>query len=87
MMAQYRSTWRYSYVQSPELDALIDEGAKEVDPAKRAPIYQQASRLMNEEAFLVFLYQGTDLYGANKRVRGFTPRGDQRYLLDGIDLA
>jgi len=87
MMAQYRSTWRYSYVQSPELDALIDAGAKEVDPAKRAPIYQQASKLMFDEAFILFLYQGTDLYGANKRVRGFNPRGDQRYLVDGLDLA
>jgi peptide/nickel transport system substrate-binding protein len=87
MMAQYRSTWRYAYIADPALDALIDEGAKEVDSAKRAVIYQKASQLMHDEAYVLFLYQGTDLYGFNKRVSGFDPRGDQRFHLDGMDLA
>jgi len=87
MMAQYRSTWRYAYIADPALDALIDDGAKEVDPAKRAAIYQKASQLMHDEAYVLFLYQGTDLYGFNKRVSGFNPRGDQRFHVDGMDLA
>ena len=87
MMAQYRSTWRYAYIQDAALDELIDAGAREVDPAKRGAIYQKASRLLHDEAFMLFLYQGNDLYGFNKRVRGFDPRGDQRFLVGGIDLA
>ena len=86
MMAQYRSTWRYSYIQNAALDELIDAGAREVDPAKRGAIYQKASQLMNDEAYVLFLYQGSDLYGFSKRVTGFDPRGDQRFLIGGIDL-
>lgn len=87
MLAQFRSTWRYSYTQSPELDRLIDAGGQEVDPAKRAPIYQELAKLMHDEAFVVYLYQGIDFYGAAKDVTGFQPRGDQRYLLSKVGLS
>lgn len=83
-MAQYRSNWRYSYVSNKTLDGLIDAGAREMDPAKRAQIYQQAGRLMNDEASVIFLFQAVDLYGVNKRVKGFVPRGDQRWVLQGV---
>ncbi len=87
MMAQYRSTWRYAYIQDAALDQLIDAGASEVDPAKRGAIYQKASQLLHDEAYMLFLYQGADLYAFNKRVTGFNPRGDQRFLVAGMDLA
>ncbi len=87
MMSQFRSTWRYSYVQDPELDKMIDIGGQEVDPTKRVAIYQKMSQHMFDEAEVLYLFQGLDLYGAAKRVRGFTPRGDQRFLVTGLDLA
>jgi len=83
-MAQYRSDWRYSYVSNKALDGFIDAGAREMDPVKRAQIYQQAGRLMNDEASVIFLFQAVDLYGVNKRIKGFTPRGDQRWVLQGV---
>ncbi|WP_226575298.1 ABC transporter substrate-binding protein [Acuticoccus sediminis] len=87
MFAQFRSDWRYSYTQSPELDALIDAGASEIDPEKRGETYAKLSQLMFDEAFVLYLYQGADFYGTSQQVKGFAPRGDQRYLLAGIDLA
>jgi peptide/nickel transport system substrate-binding protein len=87
MMSQFRTTWRYSYVQDAELDKMIDAGGQEIDPAKRAVIYQKMSQYMYDQAFVLYLYQGLDLYGASKRVSGFLPRGDQRFLVSGLDLA
>lgn len=84
--AQYRSDWRYSYVDNPELDKLIDAGAQEVDVAKRTEIYRKAARIMHEEASVLFLFQAVDLYGVTSRVKGFLPRGDQRWVTYGVSI-
>jgi peptide/nickel transport system substrate-binding protein len=82
----YRSTWRYSFVDNKEIDALIDAGAREMDREKRGEIYRQLMRLMHEEVPLVFLYQAIDLYAVNRRVENFLPRGDQRFMLYGVSV-
>lgn len=85
-VAQYRSTWRYSYVRNAKLDELIDAGAREVDLEKRAEIYRQAMRLMHDEAPVVFLFGGYDFYGISRKLEGFVPRGDQRFFLHNVTL-
>jgi peptide/nickel transport system substrate-binding protein len=82
----YRSTWRYSFVNNPQMDALIDAGNREMDKDKRAAIYRQLMQLMHEEVPLVFLYQAMDLYAVNKKVQNFLPRGDQRFTFYGVSL-
>jgi peptide/nickel transport system substrate-binding protein len=47
---------------SPELDALLDAGAAEMDPEARALIYQDACRVMSEELPWIFLWE-TQRYG------------------------
>jgi len=86
-MSQYRSDWRYSYVANPELDTLIDAGARETDREKRGDIYRKASRILHDEASVLFLYQANDLYGVAARVKGFVPRGDQRWTIYGMSMA
>lgn len=85
-VSQYRSSWRYSYVKHPGIDALIDAGAKEMDPQKRAATYRSLMRLMHDEAPALYLYQGLDSHGLSRRVRGFTPSGDSRLHLIGVSL-
>ena len=85
-LAQYRSSWRYSYIRSAALDDLIDAGAKEIDRARRAEIYRKAAQLMYDEAPVVFLFGGYDFYGFNKKLEGVVPRGDQRFFLQNATL-
>lgn len=85
-LSQYRSDWRYSYVNNPELDALIDAGGSELDRAKRDEIYRKTMRIIHDQAHVLFLYQGVDLYGVSERVDGFAPRGDQRWVIYGMSL-
>lgn len=85
-ISQYRSDWRYSQTNSPELDALIDAGVQEVDHDKRAAIYQKAVTLMHDDALALFLYDPSDLYGTSSGVSGFLPRGDQRWTIYGVSL-
>ena len=85
-LAQYRSTWRYSYIRNAALDELIDAGAKEVDRDKRAAIYRKAAQLMHDEAPVVFLFGGYDFYGVSNKLEGIVPRGDQRFFLQNVSL-
>jgi len=85
-LSQYRSDWRYTFIQSPELDKLIDDGVKEPDVAKRTAIYKRAVRLIHDEAPAVPMFQGLDIYGSNNRVKGLRPTGDQRLFLYGVSL-
>ena len=85
-VSQYRSNWRYTFIQNAELDRLIDDGVKETDVAKRGALYRQAMRLINTEAPVVPLFLGVDFYGASSRVKGLLPTGDQRIYLYGLSL-
>ena len=84
---QYRSDWRYSYVQNPQMDALIDAGARDMDPGSRGKTYQQLMRLMRDEAPSIFLYQGTDFYGTSRRLKNFAASGDGRIFLNEVSLS
>ncbi|MFI4983295.1 MAG: ABC transporter substrate-binding protein, partial [Nevskiales bacterium] len=84
---QYRSDWRYSYVQNPQIDALIDAGARDMDPASRNKTYQQLMRLMHDEVPAIFLYQGTDFYGTSRRLKNFAASGDGRLFLNELSLS
>jgi peptide/nickel transport system substrate-binding protein len=85
-MSQYRSTWRYAYVNNPEIDALVDAGAREIDVTKRTDAYRRLMKLMHDEAPVAFLFQGYDFWGTSKRIDGFVPRGDQRFFFSGLGL-
>jgi peptide/nickel transport system substrate-binding protein len=51
----------YKY-KNPALDKLLDDGAAEMDPAKRPAIYQQACKIMSEDLPWTYLWQ-TVRYG------------------------
>lgn len=85
-VSQYRSDWRYTFIQNAELDKLIDDGVKEPDVAKRTAIYKRAMRIIHDEAPVVPMFQGLDIYGSSSRVKGLRPTGDQRLFLYGVSL-
>ena len=71
-----RTFWYY-----PELDALLEEGRSEVDPARRLEIYAEAQRIIRDNAPWIFLAQGETLIAANPNLRGFVinPGGHHAY--------
>lgn len=56
---------------NPDADALMLEGQREADPARRAEIYRQAQRILVEDAPWVFISHGVDLVAARKELKGF----------------
>ena len=55
----------------PELTPLIEAQAREFDPDKRLAILQELMKRSNEEAMALFLFEGFDITGVAKRVKGY----------------
>lgn len=57
---------------NPEVDALLDQGLAETDPAKREEIYVRIQQIMIENAAFVVIYQPIDQKPARTTVQGVT---------------
>ena len=80
----FKTGWRYSPIADKAIDDLIDAGAKETDVAKRGEIYKKLMVIMHDEAPIIFLFQGVDVYGTDAKVKNFVPRGDGRMFFYGV---
>jgi peptide/nickel transport system substrate-binding protein len=70
----------WSFWCDEKMDELYDAGMATMDQNERAKIYKEMQAYVKEQAPMWFLYNGEDLYAANKRVN-FTPRPDERILV------
>jgi peptide/nickel transport system substrate-binding protein len=63
-----------NYVQyaNPELDKLLDAGREEMDPAKRAAIYNKISQLLATELPYIFIYYVSVPIVTTPKVHGIT---------------
>jgi len=53
------------FYSNPEVDALLDEGRRSTDPARRDVIYREVSAILIEEAPLLFLFHPNVLVATN----------------------
>ena len=80
-----RSGEPYSTVAIPELDRLLDESRRIVDPAARATVLERIQRRAAEQVPMLTLYQEDALYGKRKNVN-FQGRPDARIPVFDISL-
>lgn len=59
-----------SWCNNPEIDALIDAGAREMDQTKREKIYHDLQDLMADETPWIPIMQQIYVYGMNKGLEG-----------------
>ncbi len=59
-----------SWCNNPEIDRLIDAGAKEMDQTKREAIYHELQDLMADETPWIPIMQQITVYGMNKNLEG-----------------
>jgi peptide/nickel transport system substrate-binding protein len=72
----------YSGYANARVDALIEAGARTVDPKKRKETYAKALRAIVWEAPWIFLYTPTEIYAVRNRVQDWVPRPDALIILD-----
>jgi len=66
---------------TPELDALLEAGRSETNATRRLQIYNDAQKIIRNEAPWVFLHQGETVIAASPDLRGFqiNPAGHHAY--------
>ena len=68
----YGAPGNRGFWSTPELDALLEQGRSELDPAARMEIYAQAQAIIRENAPMIVLRQGEILNAVNPLLRGLT---------------
>lgn len=68
-----------------QLKALIEQARAEVDPAKRQALYSQALKIGRDQAYLVFLLEGGEIFGLAKHI-DYQPRVDNLILVKDIKV-
>ena len=70
-----------AWYSSPELDALLEQGQSELDPAKQKDIYEKVQTMVVQAAPWVVFGNPYVFYGVRKEVRGFQVHPQGTYLL------
>ncbi len=84
--SQFQGTWKASaWYQNDQVDQLLRQARETSDLDKRAALYDQAARIVVEDAADIWVYNTVQLRGMNDRVEGYTfsPVGsgaDFRYM-------
>jgi peptide/nickel transport system substrate-binding protein len=60
----------FGKIADPELQALMDQGRGETDPAKRKAIYQQVDKLFGAKVYNIWAYYASWTVAAKKSVQG-----------------
>ena len=68
---QTGSLLNFGKFADPELQALLDQGRSELDPAKRKAIYQQVDKRFASQLYNVWAYYDAWLIASKKTVNGF----------------
>lgn len=63
-------------LSDPKIDALVERGRTEADPAERARIYAELTRRVNDAHALIYLYRQKNYVVAGKDVAGVRVYGD-----------
>ena len=71
----------YAY-KNPEADKLIDDAINETDVEKRKAIYKDFYKVLNEDLPCFWVYQRSDMWVANARIKGLQLSSYREYLYD-----
>jgi peptide/nickel transport system substrate-binding protein len=72
---------------NPEVNQIIDEAPKTLDPVARNEMYKQVGRIVYEECPWVFLWNQQGIYGLRNEVQGWEAHQDNIIRLGGISLS
>jgi len=76
--SDYHGTWKASsWYQNDRVDQLLRQARAETDQAKRAAAYEEASRIIVDDAADIWIYNTVQLRGLSDKVTGykFSPVG------------
>ena len=61
-------TWNITHWKNDEFDQLLTQARREMDPARRATLYEKCQKIMDKNCFAIWLTNGVRAFAANKSV-------------------
>lgn len=77
---------RWSRVNVPEIDALLEQARSSLDPEVRQTAYTKVHRIVRDNYYLLPMYQAAVLYGASSDLE-FEPTANESMFLNRMSLA
>lgn len=76
--AQHHSDGNFNFqgYSNPEVDELLDAGRTETDSDARKAIYDQAAKIIVDDASYIYLYNPENISAWGPQVQGYSVRGD-----------
>jgi peptide/nickel transport system substrate-binding protein len=75
-----------SFLDDPEIDALLEEGRSATTEAEREDIYEEAMQLLVDDARMLYLYHQDYLVGVRDEVQGFWKHPNGIYQLHEVTI-
>lgn len=84
---QHGDAGNRAFYTNPEADKLLDAGRREADPDARLAIYNDAIKLITDDAPLAFVLHPSILTGVSDKVTGFRVTADSMYHLADVKIS
>ncbi|MEG0473495.1 MAG: glutathione ABC transporter substrate-binding protein, partial [Solibacillus sp.] len=84
--SQHGDPGNRSFYNSPEVDALLDKGRREIDPAAREAIYKEALQKISDDSPMAFVLHPAYLTGVADKVSGFNVNSAGIYQLKDVKI-
>jgi peptide/nickel transport system substrate-binding protein len=72
---------------NPDVDAALDAAGTETDHDARKALYDEAAKMIVDDASYVYLYNPEIVQGFSPNVEGYTVRGDAAIRFDDASLS
>ncbi|MGE7022523.1 glutathione ABC transporter substrate-binding protein [Solibacillus cecembensis] len=84
--SQHGDPGNRSFYSNAEVDALLDKGRREADPAAREAIYKDALQKISDDSPMAFVLHPAYLTGVSDKVTGFNVGADGIYRLGDVKV-
>ncbi|MBN9028658.1 ABC transporter substrate-binding protein [Rhizobium sp. YJ-22] len=75
-----------TFYENPKVDALVEQGTREADPAKRAEIYKEIQRITTEEVAQIPLYYAPNAVAYSRRLQGLRLTPSLQWTLEETSI-
>ena len=76
-----------TFFSTPELDALLEEGRTNPDPARRMEVYREAQRIIHSESPRIYIHHAEELHATSPNLRNVILHPDGRIDLWSVYFA
>jgi len=80
-------TFNFQGYSNPQVDKLLDQGRVETDKTARKKLYDEAAKMIVDDASYIYLYNPDVVQGWSKKVSGYQVRSDRAIRFRDVSLS